>query len=219
MHYHLEIVMPPTDDVEKSVGEIMEPFNENNEEATHPFWDFWVIGGRWSGAKIEARLGDERLDAFYKKLKEEKVTVSGVQCGKQELYPSSQIGKVDMLWQDYFPDSGLDVCPLFKHSNDQFSSSSVLPGDICSLGETPTGMKAGHVIVACPNCTGEKMEAEYMIQESIWNGVTHVPTKWDGTLEQAISNHNDWCKNMADTFRERATPRPDWLVVTVDYHS
>jgi hypothetical protein len=33
MHYHLEIVMPPTADVDAAVTQILAPFNENLEES------------------------------------------------------------------------------------------------------------------------------------------------------------------------------------------
>ena len=39
MHHHLEIVMPPVEDVEKAVSGIMEPFSEYYEDNTQAFWD------------------------------------------------------------------------------------------------------------------------------------------------------------------------------------
>jgi len=52
MHYYLEIIMPEPEDVEKSVAEIMEPFREDGDGTSgERFWDWYVIGGRWSGEK------------------------------------------------------------------------------------------------------------------------------------------------------------------------
>lgn len=51
MHYHMEIIMPPmeADQIEKSVADLMAPFDENNEEiANRHFWDWYQIGGRFS---------------------------------------------------------------------------------------------------------------------------------------------------------------------------
>jgi len=58
MHYHLELIMPPTENIEESIEQILEEYNENfssqeegkvkNQQA---FYDYWVIGGRCSGRK------------------------------------------------------------------------------------------------------------------------------------------------------------------------
>ena len=219
MHAHLEIVMPPTDDVEGSVNEIMAPFDENGEDEDgnpndHAFWDWFVIGGRWSGAKLEAKLGKDRVDAFRKALSDRKVTVSGLRCGKQSLQPASQIELVDALWAEMFPDSGLSVCPLFNHS------PKTVAGDVCNLSEVPDELKAERVIVAGPSFDdGGALRVEYMTSDSIWNGVIHVDTAWDGCLKSAISEATKRVANYRDEYRERVTPKGDWLVITVDYHS
>ena len=91
MHYHCEIIMPKTKDISKSIEEIMLPFSENNEESEdhsgHSFWDWFVIGGRWAGTKEKCTYNAESLEKFYVKLQENKVTVSGIQAGKQSLEP------------------------------------------------------------------------------------------------------------------------------------
>src|SRR6185503_20458398 len=105
MHYHLEIIMPPTEDVERSVAEILKRFNENADDETrsNAFWDWYQSGGRYSGCKLEALVPQERRDAFWAELKARGVTVSGLQFGKQELKPASQIPSVDALWREMCP--------------------------------------------------------------------------------------------------------------------
>src|SRR6185312_2392586 len=103
MHYQLEIIMPPVADVKTAVAQILEPFDEQGEDEdgnpnAHGFWDWYVIGGRWAGAKLEAMFGPERLKAFRAELAERNVTISGVRFGKQELQPADQIPMVDALW-------------------------------------------------------------------------------------------------------------------------
>jgi hypothetical protein len=34
MHYHLEVLVPPTDDVEASVRQVLAPFDEGRDEMT-----------------------------------------------------------------------------------------------------------------------------------------------------------------------------------------
>lgn len=84
IHYACEIVIPPTDNIEKSIEEVMRPFSENNEgddRDRNAFWYFYVIGGRFSGKKVLARFDKEKMDAFHDELSKRKVTVSSLQCG------------------------------------------------------------------------------------------------------------------------------------------
>ena len=47
----------------------------------------------------------------------------------------------------------------------------------------------------------------------------HEKTNWDGLLSTAMKMHVDHLQGYTDEYKEKVTPRPDWLVVTVDYHS
>lgn len=216
MHYHLEIIMPPVDDVEAALGQILAPFdedphlNEGDESYTkNSFWDWYVIGGRFSGAKIEYLLGEEKIGKFQKHLSEIGITVSKLQAGKQRLHPESQIPAVDALWNKWFPDSHVKVCPLFDHYNDQYSKNESKYGDVMKFSEVPMGLRSNRIILAGLDYGGKKCEAKFMIEDKNWNGVTHVKTIWDGTLEHALEMAAE----------KGHVPRSDWLVVTVDYHS
>ena len=219
MHYHLEIVMPPTMDIDAAVAEILEPFNEQGEDEdvhrpSHAFWDWWVIGGRWSGAKIEARIGDSGMKAFHEALTNRNVTVSGLIWGKQELSPASQIEMVDALWNEMFPNSGITSCPLFKHAN----VSQEL--DVCELSDIPKDLSASRLIVAAPDYSDPaKLHAEYMIEDEMWNGVTWVKSTWNGNVLSALDAFLERTKNYSEEWRTRCVPCKNWVVVTVDYHS
>ena len=118
MHYHLEIVLPPTDNVETAIAAVMAPFDENSEDEDNKgkaIWDFWVIGGRWSGAKMLAKIGQEAGKEFEAWLQEHHFTVSGVRFGKPELEPPNQAKAVDEEWSRRFPEFA-GKCPLFQHS-------------------------------------------------------------------------------------------------------
>lgn len=224
MHFRAEIVLPKVDDLESAIGRIMKPFDENQspedeDYSRFQFWDFWVIGGRFSGAKLQAMLDKEKLDLFYKELKDRKVTVSGVTCGKQDLSPSDQIPMVDDLWKDFFPDTGFDKCPLFGHSNNQYDSESTIPGDICELKDVPESLTAETVIFAGYDYDGEELKAEHLTREDYWNGCNHQKTAWDGLFKSALDDYLEYISRCAETYKERVQPREDWLVVSVDYHS
>lgn len=224
MHYHLEIVMPPTDHVKAAVEKILEPFNEQpdssdeDHDTRHAFWDFWVIGGRWAGAKWKQSLDQAKLNEFYEWLQQEGVTVSGFTAGKQELSPDSQIPKVDAKWNELFPTGRKVACPIFKHSNDQYSSEDTLQGDIQRLADVPDGLQCEHVIFAGPNYKGE-LRAVFMLRDTAWNGCNHMPVDWDKTLAGALQKRLADIKHATPEHKAKHTPQADWLVVTVDYHS
>lgn len=59
MHYHAEVIVPPTDDHEALVGRLLAPFDEQNEgddASSCQWWDWWVIGGRY--AEPQGKPGD-----------------------------------------------------------------------------------------------------------------------------------------------------------------
>lgn len=221
MHFHCEIVMPPTDDIEAAITSIMAPFDEN-KEGKHTFWDYWVIGGRWAGAKEKAGYDPERIKEFYAWCKAEGVTVSGVQWGKQELSPADQIPKVDAKWNEMFRPGSSAACPLFLHSN---RNDGPLAGDVCRLDEVPAGLNASRVIFAKHSYNEETrdytgpLEAEFMLCDSIWNGCNHLKVDWNGKFSTALEQCRKSYESYRDEFRTKHEPKADWLVVTVDYHS
>jgi hypothetical protein len=228
MHYHCEIVMPPTDDVEAAVKAVLAPFCEHDEDCDHAFWDWYVIGGRSAGSKQMAKCDPAEITAFEEWMKCEGVTVSGLVCGKETLQPKSQIPKVDAKWNEMFPreDGKAVACPLFSHSNDQYGRKGrgTIEGDICTLAEAGQA-RCGRVLLAGPSfesetekCTGP-VAATFMLCEDQWNGVNHMPIAWDGTLADALSQFKKKCEGMNEDYRKRVVPQGDWLVVTVDYHT
>ncbi len=224
MHYHLEIIMPPVENVEEAIAQILKPFNEygtdeDGETNRHVFWDWYVIGGRMSGAKLETALDPEKKEAFFAELSNRKVTVSGVQCGKQTLQPASQIELVDALWNEYFPDAPVKICPFFSHFNNQYKNSYGFP-DIMRLADIPQSLTAEHVIISGPSWRDDgSLEAKYMLQSSIWNGVNYAQAEWDGKVASAVEAHKGNLASYKPDYAAKYTPQGDWLVVTVDYHS
>jgi hypothetical protein len=226
MHYHCEIIMPPAADISEQIEQILSKFNENTEDPSgNEFWDWYVIGGRWSGKKELCGYSQEKLDLFHNVLKEKKVTVSGIQCGKQQLEPKSQIPMVDKIWSEHFPTENGEIvpCPLFTHSNDQYDSNDLLSCDICRVDEIPEDLICNRVIIAAPGrgCSesDSKIEAVYMICEDQWNGVNHMNIDWDHKVKSALETFLSGLTNYRNRYKEKVTPRPDWICVTVDYHN
>ena len=216
-HYRLEIILPPVPDLHAAITEIMDPFDENAEDDDdhnrhHAFWDFWKIGGRWSGNKLLARLGRERVDAFQGMLSAGGVTVSGLSFGKPTLEPASQLPRINEMWAAAFPDSPVKECPLFDSYKGDY-------GDVMPLRDVPDSFTCEHVIIAGLDWKDQKMEAQYMVQASIWNGVTHQDAAWSGRLADAVADWVKWLDGCKPEWAEKRRPLPDWQVVTVDYHS
>lgn len=210
-HYHLEIIMPPTDDIAGAVAAILAPFDENLEKSSHAFWDYYLIGGRWSGTKMMHLIGADKIAAFREHLNAQKITISSVQFGKPTLMPTNQKARVDQMWREAFPASPVKECPLF----DYYSGTA---GDVMMLAETPRDTPCAHIIIAGPGYE-RSVEALSMLQTDVWNGVELQPTAWDGTIGAALNFWTKHLENYREEWRPTRTPADDWLVVTVDYHS
>lgn len=217
-HYHMEIIMPPTArlTMEDVIAQVLAPFDENASPEIRSsgaqFWDWYVIGGRWSGEKIRQSMDDTKLEQFQEWMGSEKITVSEVQCGKPTLNPVEQREKVDAKWAEMFPESGFDVCPLFDH----FPTSA---SDIMQLGQVDPKISMFRGMILVPGHDEQGYILETMLAQEIWNGATFQETAWDGTLEALLKYHSKYHDNYKSKYVARVTPKSDWLVVTVDYHS
>ena len=67
--------------------------------------------------------------------------------------------------------------------------------------------------------TDKHHELHFMIEKEIWNGVTFVKTEWDGYITTALDLMKHKYQNCSPEFQQPLIPQPDWLVVTIDYHS
>ena len=222
-HYHLEIIMPPTDDVDAAVTKIMAPFNENPPEEAKvdslpPFWDFWQIGGRWTGAHDPSYIPEDdprnhetcflcggtgfRRDDAGEKARERDPTYTCNGCGTYD--------NETKAWKHILPTPGVAI---------KWPTQWVrFGGDVAKFGDVPDDFTAARVIFAAPNYKDE-LAATSMFSDKIWNGCNRERTTWNGTFLGAIRLHRDAIKHYSDEAKERVTPYLDWLVVTVDYHS
>lgn len=214
--------MPPTEDVNAAVEQIMKPFDENGDNK-HAFWDYWTLGGRWGGNKTLASIDPARLEEFHQWMCSEDVTVSSFVAGKQSLSPASQVPKVDAKWNDMFPspDGKSRPCPIFDHSND---SRSMMDDDICPISYA-LKVRCSHIIFAGPSYDHDKndwvgpLEATFILESGSWNGVNHMPVKWDRTVEDALNQFREKLADYVDGYKAVIEPQDDWIAVTVDYHS
>ena len=214
MHFHAEIVIPPTaeNEIEGKLRDMLAPFNENNEESSNTFFDYWVLGGRWSGAKIKAKLGRQAIDEFYSWLQERKTTVSSFTAGKQTLRPTNQAAEIDAEWSRRFPEFA-GHCPLFDH----YRGTNM---DICAVNDIPPSLECETLVIAAPHWEDcSRLEANGLQHGEIWNGVEHQKTMFDGNVAKAITAYNEKiAKRYKEGVQGNYLVRSDWLCITVDYH-
>jgi hypothetical protein len=204
MHAIAEIVIPQTADVPASIEQVMGYFKGEEGEDRSSWFDFWVIGGRYSGHKLEARIGQTRIAQFSKMLNEKQFTVSSFTMGKPDLKPASQIPEVDALWREWFPGCG-EKCVFLSHYHDQYGHSGINPVDVCSVGDCPENLKCERLIIAGPLCMCDKagqIVPKKMLATSLWNGVDWQDTLFDGMVKPKLAGLNS-----------------TMLLVTVDYHN
>jgi hypothetical protein len=224
MHYSAENILPPTvTDIKEAVKQAMVYFckekdeseDNNGDESEYyecDWWDWYVIGGRWSGRKIESNLDAQQLEKFKQILIEKQLTVSGVTVGKQSLEPASQIPMVDALWREMFPGAG-DQCLLFAHSYDQYKNEGY-NHDVCTVGQISNKLTCNRLIICEPAYKNEtKVEPARMWCMDYWNGCEHQDTGWDGNVKKALEAMAKDYRKLPDGFDA------SWLCVTVDYHN
>lgn len=223
MHYMMEAIIHPdfADDIEGTLENVLRKYDQSYEDEDgyvnpNAFFDWYVVGGRFSNEKLIQQFDSKKLQAFYDALKEKKVTVSAIMAGKQEISPASQIPMVDSLFREFFPDWE-GSCPLFNHASEQYESNYNFP-DVCRLDQVPPDYNCYHVIVVGKNYIGEPSIVTMLLRE-IWNGVTFQDTTWSGKMMDAVDLHLGRLSLYKDEYGENNTVTGDWLAVTVDYHS
>ena len=218
MHYHLEVVVPFTETFKNNIRESLEkalaPFGPDGDIC---LWDYFKIGGRYSGSKLIASIPDHesRLNDFYEELKKRKITVSFIRAGKDSLEPKFQEKEVDALWQEMFPGFG-DVCPIFEHAG------QILPMDVCSFSKVPPCLKSNSVLILTPSLEENQerfYKPSFLIQDQVWNGVNFIKTQWNTTFSHALKLYKEKNKSFPKEIQKWMTPDETWYCITVDYHS
>lgn len=224
-HYVCEIALPRGYPIVKGVKEIMEAeaFKSEGDEYGSKWWDYYKIGGRFSGDKTIAGLGIH-VQEFARELERRNVTVHPVQMGRPELHPDSQIPDVDSLWRQWFPDVG-GPCPLFHHARRDIKGREYYPDDVCSVGGVPENYTCHRLIIAGPHWDKDRKELEpkFMLVRDFYNGVTWQNTAFDGNLKSVFRaifecrrpESNDVCPYFGIPKDFDAL----WNLVTVDYHN
>lgn len=228
MHSIVEIIVPADRgaDIVSAVKEVMDHFllraGDGETPADHTDWfDWYTVGGRYSGEKLKASLDPDRLKEFWDELQARGTTVSGIRFGKPDLQPASQIPVVDALWREFFPGKS-NACVLFSHARDQYGRDGVSPDDVCRVADIPPRYGCERLILAAS--LNGKLKPVRMLAKTFWNGVQHQNTAFDGLALAAatkwIEADREGDEGLAavggKSYRDYLNG--DWLAVTVDVH-
>ncbi len=216
MHFHLEIIMPPTDKIEEEISHILAPFDEGNEESRNAFWDWYQIGGRWTGTK----------DGFDPASDENNVERCELCNGTG--FRTDNVGETARAAE---PTYTCNSCGKWQEggtwTHSEFGAGKHLKwptqwaqykGDIMLLRDVKPDQKAFRVIIAGQNHAGTGMEAVFMAAKDNWNGVSFDESKWDGSLADAIAKHKARAAHYTPAYAEKVTPTDEWIAVSIDYH-
>jgi len=217
MHYHAEFVIDEMlingDNHEDILRVALKKFNEHYEyededgyRNPYAFYDYFVIGGRFSGSHILCEID---TGPFVEWCREEGVTISAVVRGKQQLDPPEQAEKVDAKWREMFPGCGKHAL-IFDHSGQGLGQF-----DITKLKEVNLALKCCTFGVISSGHDG-KPSLKYLLHDSYWNGVCHQAVDWNGSFWLGISNFRDRLKDLGGP--NMNIDDSEWEVVTVDYH-
>ena len=194
MHYHAEVYVPPnTTDLEAFVKEAMAPHHEEYHDEVHnSFWDWYQIGGRWTGEK------DPNYDPTKDPQNAEECRLclgtgfrndpQGVQSrSEDQTYTCNGCGKYD------------ETTKTWGHTNIGPGRSVKWPtewakfkGDIMPISVVPRDLKCFTLIVG-----------DQVFHQEAWNGDDFVKTEFDGLVIPKL----------------KELEINDGHLVTVDYHT
>ena len=217
---HLEVVIPPTDDVETAVADAMATFHVTNDRCTDRFWESYVIGGRWSSVKLESMLEASRFQSFMDDLDRYPVEADVSPGELPKIVRPRDRRKVDRVWRKWFPTLSVDVCPYFQHFQARYSGRAVWP-NVVKVGELGPVLRASRTLIVVPTSIGDLNATGPVVFALFIAGVTGGrDAPWDGDVNRAIREHGEMCRasDGAGKF-DLVAPVDDWLVVTVDYSS
>ena len=144
MHYHYELLIPPTDQPHFTITNIMDAYMlcdscHNNSDA---IGDWYVIGGRWAGEKLIKSLDPQKIKSYKKELKQSELRVMSVQAVKPTPCDKKNSLLADQVWRKHFPD--INENPFMSDYSDQYENDL---RDVWKLKDVPKNLTASGLIV------------------------------------------------------------------------
>lgn len=180
MHYHAEVFVPTKKNYQNVVAEIMAPhyekWSDNDEESREGFWDWYVIGGRWSGRHtildLYLKYGDEAYNAMLQEFKERFGWWEG---GPERITRETRKAQFEEVFHKHFPDANLHVpMPAWRDSYKQDG----YPDDICALEDIPIPLFSCYTLILPSGVyhreewTGDRFEEQKHDFPALLSGLT-----------------------------------------------
>jgi len=90
--------------------------------------------------------------------------------------------------------------------------------EMSTLNNLSNIVNAARFIVALSDEAGN-YSAEFMLEESLWNGVNFVDSAWQGSIKEALTMYDKRTAHYHASYNKAYKPQDNWVSVTVDYHS
>jgi hypothetical protein len=168
MHMHCEVYLPfLTEDVEEQVAEILDPYNENNDNCKAGLYDWFQLGGRWTGIHTPEKY-DPTQDPLNKR-----------KCRWCEGtgFRNDEIGKRQRAGD---PAYTCNCCNGTGQETEWPTGWVPYSGDIIAVKDLPDDMGAYYLFVG-----------EDVYESETWNGVTFDKTDFDGmSVKDALAKIN-----------------------------
>jgi len=192
MHYHGEIWVPNKNGYRSQVDKALEGLTEEN----NGFYDWYVIGGRWSGEHtlwlLKNKFGSRKIDRIHDEFDKKHGWWTNSEKSKElrakqyeEVFRNhiseEEYNGIMPAWRDNYKEDGYE-------------------DDILAVTDIPRKFFTCYTLVLSPR--GEKWEEERKYYHSeIWNGSIHQDTEFNP--KEILEQHNIY----------------DGFLVTVDYHN
>lgn len=188
MHYHAEIWVPTLENLDQQIEDLMEPHRENDQGSG--FWDWYQIGGRWTGSHDNYDPTNDR--ANYEKC----FLCNGTGFRDDALGQKAR---------EKSPSYTCNACGTFDGATKKWGYGIFGPGLALKFQSHWVRREAEAVpvesITDSLSCY-VLIIGERVFMQKIWDGQNYVPTGFDGNVKSFLEKHKI----------------QSGYLVTVDYH-
>lgn len=175
MHYHAEVYLEKNEKVEEQIAALMAPYDENEVIGQDTFWDWYQIGGRWTGAHTD-------YDPYTDPANSEKCDI----CGGTG-FRNDQLGR-DQRAED--PTYTCNGCGEYDRESQTWKHGPFGPG-ISLVWSTNFKPYAGDILPIA-DVKDDLSCATLIVGRSVfhvekWNGDTFEKTDFDGNVKARLA--------------------------------
>jgi len=194
MHYHVEVVLTPKDLKEwENVSRVVEKAMNSARPAIG--WDWYVIGGRWSGDHTLAMMSSDGLKKFWQEFEKLGLGWTSAEHPEEERRKAAWA-----LWKEHFPQYR-GTPPVYRNCY----AADGLGDDVIDVIDCPPRLGCYTLVLPKgPKGTHERRSRVRILEvEKYVPGQGFKPTEFDGKIAPVLKREGI----------------EDGKIVTVDIHS